>query len=261
MRNVFPYQRTAGAPFTCTDTPLSGDGRSDPHQAAANRLGGGLGAVLNFQLGENAADVLLHRVLANAQLGGDRLVRIALRHQGKDFQLARRDLGLGLARVEAARQLLRQVAPALRDGAPIILPALIIGLMAYGTYEFTSWAVMRDWHWQMVVTDTLWGGNGRVVYGFSDRADFTPMGSLVCDVICDFTRGEDIIDLSGLAKSLGGALHFSTARSFSGGYGELIFDQRNNYGFLLGDLNGDRNADFRIRVDGVASFAASDLRL
>jgi uncharacterized membrane protein len=48
--------------------------------------------------------------------------------------------------------------PALKTGAPVILPALIIGLMAYGTYEFTSWAVMRDWHWQMVVTDTLWGG-------------------------------------------------------------------------------------------------------
>ena len=30
--------------------------------------------------------------------------------------------------------------------------------MAYGTYEFTSWSVMRDWHPSMVVTDTLWGG-------------------------------------------------------------------------------------------------------
>jgi uncharacterized membrane protein len=48
--------------------------------------------------------------------------------------------------------------PALKTGAPVVLPALIIGLMAYGTYEFTSWAVMRDWHWTMVATDTLWGG-------------------------------------------------------------------------------------------------------
>jgi uncharacterized membrane protein len=47
--------------------------------------------------------------------------------------------------------------PALRTGAPVLLPALIIGLMAYGTYEFTSWSIMRDWHWTMVVTDTLWG--------------------------------------------------------------------------------------------------------
>lgn len=48
--------------------------------------------------------------------------------------------------------------PAIRTGAPLVLPALIIGLMAYGTYEFTSWSIMRDWHWQMVATDVLWGG-------------------------------------------------------------------------------------------------------
>ncbi len=48
--------------------------------------------------------------------------------------------------------------PAIRAGAPVVIPALIIGLMAYGTYEFTSWAIMKDWHWQMVTADTLWGG-------------------------------------------------------------------------------------------------------
>ena len=47
--------------------------------------------------------------------------------------------------------------PALRDGAPVLLPAAVIGAMAYGTYEFTSYAVMRDWHWSMVATDTAWG--------------------------------------------------------------------------------------------------------
>jgi uncharacterized membrane protein len=48
--------------------------------------------------------------------------------------------------------------PAIKTGAPILLPALIIGLMAYGTYEFTSYSIMKDWHWTMVATDTLWGG-------------------------------------------------------------------------------------------------------
>lgn len=47
--------------------------------------------------------------------------------------------------------------PALKQGAPLIIPAAIIGAMAYGTYEFTSYAIMRDWHWTMVVTDTTWG--------------------------------------------------------------------------------------------------------
>ena len=36
-------------------------------------------------------------------------------------------------------------------------PAAVIGAMAYGTYEFTSYAILRDWHWTMLVTDTVWG--------------------------------------------------------------------------------------------------------
>ena len=47
--------------------------------------------------------------------------------------------------------------PALRTGAPVLIPAAILGAVAYGTYEFTSYAIMKDWHWQMVATDTLWG--------------------------------------------------------------------------------------------------------
>jgi uncharacterized membrane protein len=60
--------------------------------------------------------------------------------------------------------------PAVRAGAPVVIPALIIGLMAYGTYEFTSWAIMKDWHWQMVMADTLWGG---VLTAFSAWAGVT----------------------------------------------------------------------------------------
>ncbi|MDO9637974.1 MAG: DUF2177 family protein [Pseudotabrizicola sp.] len=60
--------------------------------------------------------------------------------------------------------------PALRDGAPLILPAAIIGAMAYGTYEFTSYAILRDWHWSMVITDTLWG---TVLTAFSAWAGVT----------------------------------------------------------------------------------------
>lgn len=47
--------------------------------------------------------------------------------------------------------------PALKTGGPIVVPALIIGAMAYGTYEFTSLSIMRDWHWTMVAVDTTWG--------------------------------------------------------------------------------------------------------
>ncbi|MFN3644839.1 MAG: DUF2177 family protein [Gemmobacter sp.] len=49
--------------------------------------------------------------------------------------------------------------PALKADAPMqaILPAAVIGAMAYGTYEFTSYAVLKGWHWSMVATDLAWG--------------------------------------------------------------------------------------------------------
>lgn len=47
--------------------------------------------------------------------------------------------------------------PALKAGSPVLLPAAIIGAMAYGTYEFTSYAILRDWHITMVATDVIWG--------------------------------------------------------------------------------------------------------
>ena len=47
--------------------------------------------------------------------------------------------------------------PALKTGAPLLLPAAILGAMAYGTYEFTSYAIMKDWSPVMVATDVIWG--------------------------------------------------------------------------------------------------------
>ena len=49
--------------------------------------------------------------------------------------------------------------PALRDIDPLraAWQGALIGAMAYGTYEFTSMAIMKDWSWRMVATDTLWG--------------------------------------------------------------------------------------------------------
>ena len=47
--------------------------------------------------------------------------------------------------------------PALKTGSGVVIPALVIGAMAYGTYEFTSYAIMKDWHISMVITDVTWG--------------------------------------------------------------------------------------------------------
>ncbi|WP_378947070.1 DUF2177 family protein [Paracoccus sp. R86501] len=50
--------------------------------------------------------------------------------------------------------------PALKAGQPAqaLIAGALIGLMCYGTYEFTNLATLRDWSWEQVITDTLWGG-------------------------------------------------------------------------------------------------------
>jgi uncharacterized membrane protein len=49
--------------------------------------------------------------------------------------------------------------PALRAGAPgqALLNGALLGAIAYGTYEFTNYATLRDWSWQQVAVDGLWG--------------------------------------------------------------------------------------------------------
>jgi len=40
----------------------------------------------------------------------------------------------------------------------VTLRGLLIGIAAYGTYEFTSKAVMKGWTYKLTIADTLWGG-------------------------------------------------------------------------------------------------------
>ncbi len=47
--------------------------------------------------------------------------------------------------------------PALKTGSAIVIPAAIIGAMAYGTYEFTSYAIMKSWSPLLVMNDVAWG--------------------------------------------------------------------------------------------------------
>lgn len=62
--------------------------------------------------------------------------------------------------------------PALREAAPgrAALNGAVIGAMAYGTYEFTSMSIMKNWSWAMVATDTTWGA---ILTGFSAWAGVT----------------------------------------------------------------------------------------
>ncbi len=49
--------------------------------------------------------------------------------------------------------------PALAQDAPLkaLAGGAILGAIAYGTYEFTNYATLRNWHWQMVAVDLAWG--------------------------------------------------------------------------------------------------------
>ena len=39
-----------------------------------------------------------------------------------------------------------------------VFSGFLLGLLAYGTYEVTSFSLMKGWTLKMVVIDTLWGG-------------------------------------------------------------------------------------------------------
>ena len=56
--------------------------------------------------------------------------------------------------------------PALQAGNPVnaLIGGVLLGLLAYGTYEFTNYATLRDWSLNQVMVDTIWGG---VLTGFS----------------------------------------------------------------------------------------------
>lgn len=49
--------------------------------------------------------------------------------------------------------------PALRDDMPVqaLFNGALIGIIGYGTYEMTSYAVMRDWSLEQVAADLTWG--------------------------------------------------------------------------------------------------------
>lgn len=49
--------------------------------------------------------------------------------------------------------------PALAADVPgqAFLAGAVLGLMCYGTYEFTNLATLKGWAWEQVIVDCLWG--------------------------------------------------------------------------------------------------------
>lgn len=52
------------------------------------------------------------------------------------------------------------VQPALAAGraAPALARGAFLGLLAYGAYDFTNQATLRDWPWHLTWIDLAWGG-------------------------------------------------------------------------------------------------------
>jgi uncharacterized membrane protein len=43
-----------------------------------------------------------------------------------------------------------------------IMDAMILGWIIYGTYDFTNGAILKDYDWNTMLIDTVWGG---ILYG------------------------------------------------------------------------------------------------
>ena len=67
-------------------------------------------------------------------------------------------MGFYLFYVAAVLYLAAWPAVKMMRASAAIMPAAILGLAAYGTFEFTNYAILADWHIAMLISDTLWGG-------------------------------------------------------------------------------------------------------
>lgn len=99
--------------------------------------------------------------------------------------------------------------------------------------------------------DSMWGGDGRDVFDFNSIGESKPGSGSNRDVIYDFQRGQDTIDLSTIdAKTSTGNQAFTWigAQSFHKVKGELHVRDLGAQVIVQGDVNGDGKADFDILV-------------
>jgi Ca2+-binding RTX toxin-like protein len=110
--------------------------------------------------------------------------------------------------------------------------------------------------------DMMYGGAGADTFKFIAVWEAAPLGAGFTDYIPDFNEADgDKIDLSAIDANLfvAGDQAFNPIGvnvAFTGAAGQLRF----NGGFLEGDVNGDRIADFQIHLD-VAGLSAGALVL
>jgi Ca2+-binding RTX toxin-like protein len=113
--------------------------------------------------------------------------------------------------------------------------------------------------------DTLYGEAGNDIFDFNAVGE-SAVGSW-SDIIADFVKGQDKIDVTTIDSNtvLAGDQNFSFlgTAAFSGVAGQLRYDNSIGDGFthVFGDINGDRIADFEIRMTGTYTLASTDFIL
>lgn len=109
--------------------------------------------------------------------------------------------------------------------------------------------------------DTLTGGSGRDVFAFALFEEST-VGKSGRDVVTDFQRGQDIIDLSALDASWLAAgvqdFIFVGTSAHPGMAGSLRYQHSGGSTFVFADMNGDGSGDFGIEIAGLHALDARD---
>jgi len=110
--------------------------------------------------------------------------------------------------------------------------------------------------------DRLSGGQGNDLFDFNALSEIG-LTSATRDVITDFVRGQDRIDLAGLdanaatsANEAFSATFVAASAAFTAA-GQLRFSG----GVLYGNTDSDSDAEFALQLTGIASLSASDLVL
>ena len=118
--------------------------------------------------------------------------------------------------------------------------------------------------------DTMTGNEGADTFVFESTLE-TGKTRSTRDVITDFTRGEDMVDLATIDANVlvngDQAFIWRGEQGFTGVAGQLHFIRENNPGaandrtIIEGDVNGDRIADFQIELTGLHRLTDQDFLL
>lgn len=113
--------------------------------------------------------------------------------------------------------------------------------------------------------DTMSDQTGNDIYRYFSTSESTVGAQR--DVILDFTRGNDKLDLSSIDANLNiignQAFTFIGNKNFTGTQGEVRFYTSGNNLFVQAEINGDNNtiADMEIQLNGLASITAANIIL